>query len=120
MTATSKLKSRFLLLLALGALLLFGVSWTEVLRAENHAIIAYVAMGTGKAITLVDLRAGRVLKTFALSVEPHGVAVSKNGTHLFAADLTKGEFVEVLDVQTGRPHARLKVGRGLAPSDSQS
>ena len=69
-------------------------------------------MGPGKAIAVVDLAAGRVLARFALSVEPHGVAISRRGERLFAADLIKGDALEVVQVTTGAVERRLSVGKG--------
>lgn len=81
--------------------------------------IAYVAMGPGKAVAVVDLGAGRVLARLPLSVEPHGVATSRDGRRVIAADLTKGQALEVADAGGGPSVGRVTVGKGghhLAPS----
>lgn len=73
---------------------------------------AYVAMGPGKAVAVVDLVAGHVLARLPLSVESHGVEVIQGGRRIVAADLTKGDAMEIVDAPTGAPAGRLVVGKG--------
>ncbi len=88
-----------------------------VARADEPAAppagpIAYVAMGPGKAVAVVDLGAGRVLARLPLSVEPHGVATSGDGRRVVAADLTKGDALEVVEAPGGASLGRVTVGKG--------
>lgn len=91
-----------------GALLL-----VLLLAAVNRVAaepLAYVALASARKLAIVDVGAGRAVRTFAVPVSPHRVAASPDGRLLFVPDLLLEKVIRVLDAETGRELRQIDAG----------
>jgi YVTN family beta-propeller protein len=81
----------------------------------------YVTSRDGGSVTEVDMKTMTVLRTFNIGGRPHGLAISPNGSTLYAADLADGR-VKAIDVASGTVTAstQLEGAFGIAISPDGS
>jgi len=72
--------------------------------------LAYVALANARKVAVVDVGAGRVVRTFTVPVSPHGIAASPDGRLLFVPDLLLEKVIRVLDAETGRELRQIDAG----------
>ncbi len=72
---------------------------------------AFVSLNAPDGVAEVDLRARKVVRTFAAGESPVGLAVAPDGQRLFVANWASDD-VSVIDLAAGREVTRLAAGRG--------
>ncbi|MEK7879152.1 MAG: cytochrome D1 domain-containing protein [candidate division NC10 bacterium] len=72
--------------------------------------LAYVALSNARKVAVVDVGKGKAVRTFSVSVSPHGIAASAGGRFIFVPDLLQEKTIRVLDAQTGREVRQIEVG----------
>jgi len=78
--------------------------------AEKDGKHLYVAQFTGKSIAVFDIAAEKVTKTISLPDSPSGLAISGDGSRLYATGASPKGKVYVIDVEKGKIIRRIKVG----------
>lgn len=72
--------------------------------------LAYVALADARKVAVVDVGKGKAVRTFSVSVSPHGIAASADGRFIFVPDLLQEKTIRVLDAQTGHEVRQIEVG----------
>lgn len=71
--------------------------------------LAFVALASAKRVAVIDVEAGRVVRSFGVPVSPHGIAVSADGARIFVPDLLGEKRVRILDSAGGQEVAQLSL-----------
>ena len=71
----------------------------------------YVSTGRGGAVACIDVRAGKVVRTFeSVGTRPWGIALSPDQDRLYTANGPSND-VSVIDVESGKIVQRIAVGK---------
>lgn len=74
--------------------------WGFAFRATATDSLMYVTARDGGTVTEIDIKTLTVVRTFNIGGRPHGLAISPDGSTLYAADLGLGQ-IKAIDVATG-------------------
>ena len=78
--------------------------------AEKEGKNLYVAQFTGKSVAVFDIAAEKITKTISLPCSPTGLAISADGSRLYATGSSPNGKVYVIDVKKAKVIRRIKVG----------
>ena len=77
-----------------------GGPWGIAFRTTGTDTLMYVTARDAGTVTEIDARTMTVLRTFGVGGRPHGLAISPDGSTLYAADDANGR-VEAISTSTG-------------------
>jgi YVTN family beta-propeller protein len=78
--------------------------------ANNQAGKIYIAETTAKQVAVFDISTGTVIKTYRLSAEPSGLAISTKKSHLYVTCTSPKGQVKVVNLRTGKIINTISVG----------
>jgi DNA-binding beta-propeller fold protein YncE len=84
-----------------------------LVTASPDGKTVYAACVTAKTVAVVDLAGGKVARTVALPATPTGLALSADGTRLYATCASPAGVVCAIDTASGAVGARIPAGHGV-------
>jgi YVTN family beta-propeller protein len=82
----------------------------SAMLADNQAGKLYIAQTTAKQVAVFEISSGTVIKTYSLSAEPSGLALSADRSRLYVTCAAPKGQVKVINLQTGKIIRTLPAG----------